>query len=49
MKRPVRPDSMLAFLALSRREKELWWVIDKAERSLLDIQEKKEGAQKVSP
>lgn len=41
MKRPERPDSLAAFLALSKEEKELWIKIDKAERRLLEIRETK--------
>jgi hypothetical protein len=41
MDRPERPDSIRAFLALSKEEKLLWDTIERAEQELLKIQEKK--------
>ena len=41
MKRLEPPDSISAFLALSREEKELWAMIDKAETKLREILEKR--------
>ncbi len=39
MERPKKPDSFDAFMKLSKEQKELWLLIDKCERRLVEIEE----------